>query len=645
MRLKVIKKTNKKSLRDKVQQGTVRVRTVAPLDLVPAAAQCCTSAADSIQTATERTVNVLNSAGLYKHFIICNKSKNDSKRIVQRFAQFIVWSYTEHNNTTIIANMENVTWWFHALMHEHYQLLLSFCEHLVHKKQLKPSTVRTYSSDLEKCFEWGTLFAPPPMKAPMNSHDGIRAVAGLVRTNQARSQRAARSHNTWHELVQNRRIPAGGLAALQGAVVEELPWARTVRAQDIDDVAYRRFVQLVVSAVYVFSANGRQSGVSDVRMGQVEGLLGDGFTTTTKFKTNSKFGYQPITLGVVAQELVYLYVQTVRPQVCRAAEIHPDDHMWITYRGEADLHVGKLVTMFFIRKLGLSVTTTSIRGLVETTMDQKYKAGQISETERMAVQNINGHSSAVTRDYYLYEDRVDDVRHAQAAFAAVTIDIGTANDMWAALAEDDVIAGPAVPHLPTPEAGALVHMAPQPPAPLTPAPLPPSPLTPAPLPPSPQSLSTQPPAPLPPSPLPLSTLPPASLPPSPPRWPVSSLPQPLPMSSLHWSQAGTLDWGSAHPDYGTSNATARWTWAEKEYLGNWCGRFEREFPEANNVVAQALKAIRQDSRAIAIFHANHTLNSARLRHGLRQYQAEQKAQNDQLRLRQFTVDVLNQSNH
>lgn len=618
MRLKVIKKTHKASLREKLKQrnGTNSTfgRNTHP---VPASAPQC-SPVVSVEVATQCTIGVLVAAGLHDHFVDCYKSKEDSKRMVRRCAQFIVWSYSRHHNKTIDTDTTTITCWFQALMHEHYRLLMSYCEHLVQKKLLAPATVRTYTSDLERCFEWGTLFAPAPMKVPMNSHDGIRKVAELVRTNQARSQRAARSHNTWQEQVRNRRIPAGGLAALQQAVVAELPWARSVRKEDIDDVAYRRFMQLAVSAVYVFSANGRQSGVSDVRMGQVEQLLGEGYTTTTKFKTNAKYGYQPITLGAVAQELVFQYVEVVRPQVCRAATIHPDDHMWVTYRGVPELQVGKLVNWFFIRTLGLSVTTTSIRGLVETTMDQKYKAGQISEAEKIAVQNINGHSSEVTRDYYLYEDRVEDVHRARAAFTAGVEDLGYADDVLAALVEDDGVTEQ-VTHPPQHllDLPAAQHVVPMPQV----QPVHYSPSTPTQRPPPPQHSAACP------------------------------LPAPLPLPSFatppraHWSTAATIEWGTAHPDYGTAGATARWTWAEKSYLGEWCARFTQDFPEATNVVAKALKAIKMDSQAIAIFHAHHTLNSARLRHGLRQFHADAKEQEHQRQMRQYTIEVVNQINY
>jgi hypothetical protein len=90
-------------------------------------------------------------------------------------------------------------------------------------------------------------------------------------------------------------------------------------------------------------------------------------------------------------------------------------------------------------------------------------------------------------------------------------------------------------------------------------------------------------------------------------------------------------WGTEHPDYRTTKTTARWTQAEKEFLGRWCGQFSQRYPEVTNVVASCLKHLRLTPAAVAIFHEKHTLNSARLRTGLRQFQNE-LAREEKLRL-------------
>lgn len=576
-------------------EGAVAVSATLSLYSAPAAQ---TAAAVNV------TYQVLcDDMQLLRYYKSCRKSDNESKKIIQRLAQFLVWSYNAEHNHNMNATHNVVKTWFQELMQDKYTLLLDYSTYLVEQRQLKPSTVRSYISDIERSFAWGTLFAPSDVRLPMCSNQGIQAVAEQVRLNQAQCARHVRSDRTYAAQVEQRRIPQGGLPALQDAVLKELPWARSVRHRDIDDVAYRRFVQTTVSAIYVFSANGRQSGVADVRMGQVQDLLKNGFTTTTKFKTNKKYGYQPITLSEVSAELLHLYVSLVRPQVCRQFPVQPSDHLWLTYRGETDLTIGKLVTTFFTRTCRVGVTTTAIRGLVETTMHKKYKAGEITDVQRSAVQNINGHTSEVTRDYYLLEDREEDVAQARDAFGGAfggayggafgaafdeqqeEHELGYVEDVLADLvngsADDDVMEYTVPPVDPLP--------------PLSPLPRP--------------------------LPLPLPLKSPRAA--------------PLSFSLPH---TATVDWGTSHPDYGTEKATAQWTQNEKQYLGSWCTRFRERFPDTNNVVARCLKHLQSDPYAVAIFHAHHTLNSARLRNGLRQYTAEAEEEQRNSALRRLTLE-------
>ena len=596
MRLVALKKRTTLSIREKYRlrmqcdSGNVPVCNPAE-DLSSLLSAEYTAPAVLTATAIEATIQVLCNMQLLRYYKSCRKSDNESKKLIQRLAQFIVWSYSSEHKHNINATHDVVKEWFQELMTEKYALLLDYSTYLVDHRQLKPSTVRSYISDIERSFAWGTLFAPSDVRLPMCSNQGIQAVAEQVRMNQTQSARHARSNRTYAAQVEQRRIPLGGLPALQAAVLQEMQWARSVRHRDIDDTAYRRFVQITVSAIYVFSANGRQSGVADVRMGQVQDLLDNGFTTTTKFKTNSKYGYQPITLSKVSAELVYLYVSVVRPQVCRQHPVQAEDHVWLTYKGEADLTIGKLVTTFFTRTCRVGVTTTAIRGLVETTMHQKYKKGEITDAQRSAVQNINGHTSETTRDYYLLEDRVEDVAQARGAFASAMCeqqlepDMGFMDDILA-----DLVEGPSDAE----DENSVDAMIPT----------------------SVPALLMTPPKPLP---LPLHLLTPL---------PVSRGPQ----------RSSALDWGTSHPDYLTEKPTAQWTQCEKQYLGLWCSRFKDNFPDASNVVAKCLKHLQSDQHAIAIFHAHHTLNSARLRNGLRQYTAEAEEELRNHALRQYTLE-------
>lgn len=66
--------------------------------------------------------------------------------------------------------------------------------------------------------------------------------------------------------------------------------------------------------------------------------------------------------------------------------------------------------------MNLRITSTSIRKLIEIEMEFCKREGLISDVEREAVRNINGHSSQIVDDFYLKLDRNADAHNGRVAF-------------------------------------------------------------------------------------------------------------------------------------------------------------------------------------------------------------------------------------
>jgi hypothetical protein len=66
--------------------------------------------------------------------------------------------------------------------------------------------------------------------------------------------------------------------------------------------------------------------------------------------------------------------------------------------------------------LNLHITTNSIRSIVETSAEDLHLSGVISNEERNSILNINGHSNATMRKYYLKRNRERDITHAIEVF-------------------------------------------------------------------------------------------------------------------------------------------------------------------------------------------------------------------------------------
>ena len=92
-------------------------------------------------------------------------------------------------------------------------------------------------------------------------------------------------------------------------------WARQLGANGTDAVSqkdYMRYMQVMLSAFYVFFPQGRPQGLSDMRYRQMEQVrnASDGgqiIALTQVFKTSAIYGYQPVTVPKVPAILLHSF--------------------------------------------------------------------------------------------------------------------------------------------------------------------------------------------------------------------------------------------------------------------------------------------------------------------------------------------------
>lgn len=224
-------------------------------------------------------------------------------------------------------------------------------------------------------------------------------------------------------LVENRLLPEGDprtqLQTLQREVLNQLTWIRQhdTKKLPVDKETYKRFLGIFLASLYVFSPQGRCQGIEDLKFGQVEGLLNEGYINTTKFKTQAKWGYQPVTLSAESKELLNIYIRNFRPCAAGPQPSQPSDALLLNYAGRPHTDIGKELTTFYMNSCNLHITPTRIRSIVETAAEEMYRAGDISLKTRKSVEAINGHTSATVQNYYLQMDRAADVHSARSFFA------------------------------------------------------------------------------------------------------------------------------------------------------------------------------------------------------------------------------------
>ncbi len=76
-----------------------------------------------------------------------------------------------------------------------------------------------------------------------------------------------------------------------------------------------------------------------------------------------------------------------------------------------------------------------------------------------------------------------------------------------------------------------------------------------------------------------------------------------------------IEWGQDHPEYNSPKTRISWSSQENDYIRHWWKTIGSKC--STNLASKLLVHIKNDNFAIRIFHPNHTLDSARIRHGLR----------------------------
>jgi hypothetical protein len=355
------------------------------------------------------------------------KSPEAIKSLLYRVANFLCWSY--HDLHHCYLNVGQWTSWVTALLETQYPVLAKYSASLELDVLLMPSTILTYLSDLKYFMRWYSVFRTVGIQVASSFNFDAMACAVAKGYNKLRKNNTLR-HRSLETAVKERKLPAGGLVELQQIVRECAVPAIASVAQELTPKSYRHFMELVLAAIYVFSAQGRFSAVSMLKYSQALEMLENGQTMSTEFKTNKTFGYQPVTLHSFSKQLLTIYVEELRPKVA-LAQPTPDAFLWLNHNGVPMLRSGvrHSVTRFFRRSpLQFGVTTTAIRTLVETKVEKMYRMGELSYDQRVAVSNISGHNSATVRMHYLMQDRLEDTKLAGDVFDVIMKDSQPADD-------------------------------------------------------------------------------------------------------------------------------------------------------------------------------------------------------------------------
>ena len=171
----------------------------------------------------------------------------------------------------------------------------------------------------------------------------------IVKSIEKRIKREKAPFHTLEYKVNTLQVPAKGLQDLRECIqvsMESLKYNCNDGNVYFDKEIYLDYMGLLYASLYVFSVQGRISGIEDVKYGQAEELMKYGQILTDKFKTYSKFTYQPVTISSTSLKLLQIYLTIFRSKISNGQKDGSFDSLWLTYDGEADDNLRTIVLSY-----------------------------------------------------------------------------------------------------------------------------------------------------------------------------------------------------------------------------------------------------------------------------------------------------------
>jgi hypothetical protein len=511
-----------------------------------------------------------------------------ANQAIHQVTSWIQWTFQETKRRQMVEG--EIEKFVKRVIIRKVGLLNGWCDAVC--EELKASTVINYLNAVAKFAEWYTSFNPAHLRHLRGAdYLGFLGVVKMMRKELVKARKREDSPKTMQDEVFKLHLPEDGLPALQAEVLKDYERLKTELEEKNGRVRkgiYNEFIQLVIAAFYVLMPQGRVGGFESLTMEHVDDLISQGHTMSTTFKTRAKYGYQPIIATELAIEILGVYVDVLRPVAVRNFEPTKEqatvsDNLWLTFQGKPD-KVGRRVTDFFQRTMKLHVTTTAIRALVETEVRNAQLRGDIDAEGREAVHNVNGHTGAVVKDFYLRHDRTADARKAKESFAQMNIrNLERQRDAYAAeagkkrsqevdIAEETTSKIEEVDCEGTEYSEFDMQMR--------------------------RSVEL-----------------------------LSIMKRELsPKTGMEWPIADKLEpshWGVDHPEKRPGAKKVQWTDEELKHIAEWCTKAQEEHPTwRKTIVAKCREALWKDPNAMKIFHVNHVLDSGRLNTGYKKAIAE-----------------------
>jgi hypothetical protein len=336
-----------------------------------------------------------------------------------RNSEFLLWSHLYHHKSALEINNNSVVKWLFDIIQSYPYLLFDFEAYIIIGKALGPTTVLAFVDNFKSLTTWYRLVRPrssTESEILMTSLDRLKLIFTCIGKKNRKTIRRSKPIDSMQAAIDNKNFPPALLPGLQDEVLKQLPWIRSFMTSNMVDVnanTYNKFCQIMHTAIYAFGPQGRISGIMQMKLKDVQNLL-TAVVFTDQLKNAAYFRFQGVCLGDVAREILSIYVSNIRPFAAIGKINDPESALFVKFGGEQDCDPGRYITSFS-HTIGLHITSTGIRSMVEIEVDSKYKRGEITSEQRKAVSDSSNHSSQIVKDHYIKIDLTKSLEIARGA--------------------------------------------------------------------------------------------------------------------------------------------------------------------------------------------------------------------------------------
>ena len=145
---------------------------------------------------------------------------------------------------------------------------------------------------------------------------------------------------------------------------------------------------------------GRVGAILNLSMSDFNELMATSAAVSTRFKKSAQNAhvYQPVILPQEVKPFLFFYYDRVRP-LLRLSGVPRDalstGFLFPSWGDIESSSKSDVIPLFTQRTMGIRLTSTNLRAVMETEAEQAWRDGRITEGQRSSVRSVNGHGSRV----------------------------------------------------------------------------------------------------------------------------------------------------------------------------------------------------------------------------------------------------------